>query len=585
MGIEEAAYFSSNFMRDDSVGIKTDKRIDNYLSMNVELDNFLKDYLSIHSWFKTKENVLRCFARGIYNSVFCENCGKELPVDFAKNGRRYCCKKCGCSDVAQKKRVETCLYKYGCETPLLNSSVKKKTVETCNNRYGRDCFAGSEKFLSVVKSKFCQSDVQERAIETKREKYGDNFGEVIYEKSKEKIIATNLERYGVEYPLQSEHIRSKSSKTMQERYGSLYFFGSSQNAELKHRAAFEKYLKNHSSYVLPLFSIDDYCGWEHEYQWQCTKCGKTFSQRIYITGLGDSRIIPRCPSCYPKVCSVGEKELFDYVRTLCGGKIIRNDRTVISPYELDIFLPDKRIAFEFNGVYWHQDNKKSAGYHLMKTKKCSEAGIRLIHVFEDEWLFKNDIVRSRIAHILGVFNEAIYARKCEVLEISGNEARMFLDKNHLQGGCNSEFQYGLFANGKLVSVMTFGKPRFNHNYDYELLRFATELEVRVVGGASKLLSFFSKNMKGKKIITYADRRYSDGNLYKKIGFTAEGFTSPNYWWSNGQIRLSRYQCQKHKLAKLLGDGFDNSISEKENMTRNGYFQIHDCGNAVFSLTI
>ena len=130
--------------------------------------------------------------------------------------------------------------------------------------------------------------------------------------------------------------------------------------------------------------------------------------------------------------------------------------------------------------------------------------------------------------------------------------------------------------------MTFGKPRFNKNHDWELIRFASKLGIHVVGGASKLLAHFRKSHSGS-VVSYADRRYSDGNLYEKLGFKKAGVSKPNYWYVKKNSRLSRYACQKHKLQAVLGDGFDPNLSEEENMYMNGWTRYHDCGNLVYVL--
>lgn len=255
---------------------------------------------------------------------------------------------------------------------------------------------------------------------------------------------------------------------------------------------------------------------------------------------------------------------------------------MIRPLELDIYLPDKNVAIEFDGLYWHsEENGKGEEYHLSKTEECENIGIHLLHVFEDEWNDKQEIVKDRIRSILG-FNGRIFARKCVVKELDAKECKEFLDANHLQGYYNAKHRYGLIYEGELVATMTFGKPRFNKNYDYELMRYSCRIGCNVVGGAGKLLAHFRRNHEGS-IVSYADRRYSDGNVYERLGFVKVGVSQPNYWYVRNGEKLSRYQCQKHKLAKLLGDGYDENISEHENMRLNGYDKIYDCGNLVYVL--
>ena len=219
----------------------------------------------------------------------------------------------------------------------------------------------------------------------------------------------------------------------------------------------------------------------------------------------------------------------------------------------------------------------------MKTQKCLEKGIQLIHIFQDQWLYKQDIVKDRIKNIIGIYNNRIFARKCTIKEIKAKECNDFLDINHIQGHDNSKIRLGLFYQDQLISVMTFAKPRFNKNYQWQLVRFASKLGTQVVGGASKLLKYFQRNYQPKNIISYADRRYSNGKLYYALGFNFLNNSEPNYWWTNGYIIYPRYQCQKHKLKELLGQqNFNSQLSESENMYNNGYNKIYDCGNMVFA---
>ena len=236
-------------------------------------------------------------------------------------------------------------------------------------------------------------------------------------------------------------------------------------------------------------------------------------------------------------------------------------------------MPDFKLAIEYNGYYWH--SKKDKNYHLNKTELCNEKGIQLLHIFDFDDL---DIWKSIISNKLGL-NTKIYARKCIIKELEYKEVKDFLNTNHLQGTCPSKINLGLFYNGELVEVMTFGKPRFNKKYDYELLRLCTKKYSNVIGGASKLLKYFKEKYNGS-IISYANRRFSNGNIYKQLGFKELKKTEPNYWYVNEDEILSRYQCQKHKLKNILED-FKPELSESENMTNNGYFRIYDCGNIVY----
>ena len=187
-------------------------------------------------------------------------------------------------------------------------------------------------------------------------------------------------------------------------------------------------------------------------------------------------------------------------------------------------------------------------------------------------------------------SKKIYARNTIIKVISNKEAFDFCEENHLQGGCSCKVAIGLLQNNEIVAVMTFGKPRFNKKYDWELLRYCCKKYYTVVGGASKLLKHFRSNYKGS-IISYANLRWSNGNLYEKLGFTLLKRTEPNYFYFKVKHEIlpvdmvlhSRIEFQKHKLKDKLSN-YDESLSEKENMYANNYRAIYDCGNLVYTLS-
>lgn len=288
-----------------------------------------------------------------------------------------------------------------------------------------------------------------------------------------------------------------------------------------------------------------------------------------------------CPRCAHSV-SKPEQGIFDYISSIYKGTIVQSDRSILDKKELDIYIPDKQLAIEFNGLRWHSEEMgKLRNYHLNKTNECLEKGIQLIHIFEDEWLEKSQIVKSRIKHLLGRTPGSIFARKCIIKEISNELASKFINKYHIQGNCSASIKLGLFYKNRLVAVMTFGKSRFNKKYNWELLRYCTISNFNIIGGASKLLSCFRKSNEGS-IISYADKRWSKGNLYIQLGFKQLMDSTPNYFYFNDFKRYSRVSFQKHKLENKL-DIFDKNLSEYENMLANGYSRIWDCGNKVFVL--
>jgi len=204
--------------------------------------------------------------------------------------------------------------------------------------------------------------------------------------------------------------------------------------------------------------------------------------------------------------------------------------------------------------------------------------VNLIHIFEDEWYDKQDIVKSILKAKMGKIENKIYARKCEVKKVSNDEVIDFLFENHLQGPINGK-SIGLYYNDELVSSIVYGSPRYNKQYEIEIFRFCNKIETHVVGGLSRLIS----HINGSKV-SYCDKRYSIGVGYKSSGFISSGESTPSYYYLNKTYRnkFSRLQFQKHKLPNLL-EVFDPNLTEWENMQLNGYDRIWDCGNFVFTI--
>lgn len=291
----------------------------------------------------------------------------------------------------------------------------------------------------------------------------------------------------------------------------------------------------------------------------------------------------QCPKCAFSH-SKGEDEMFQYILSICQDTIQR-DRNLLDGEEIDIVVPSKRIGFEYNGLHWHSELTKDKNYHLQKTLKCNEKGYRLIHFFEDEWLHKKDIVKSIISSVLGGEINKIFARKCEIKEVGFNDSRNFLDNNHLQGCCPSKCRYGLYFNGELVSLMAFGKSRHfvgNGKCKWELLRFCNKINTVVIGGASKLLKHFIKKHNPEEIISYADRRWSNGDLYNKLNFKKYNESKPNYCYIRNNKRVYRFNLRKSVLIKKYN--CPPEMTEKEFCFQQKWYRIYDCGCLCYKWT-
>lgn len=277
-----------------------------------------------------------------------------------------------------------------------------------------------------------------------------------------------------------------------------------------------------------------------------------------------------------------ETQIYEWLKKETNYEIIKNYR---DDFELDVYIPERNIGIELNGVYWHSNNKKDKNYHINKTNYFKKRGITLLHIWDYEWNYKQNIVKSIILSKLGMISNIVYARKCDIYLPTKREKINFFNENHLQGNCNSKYEIALKYDNEIVSMISFGKRSLGRTNEFELIRFSNLLNYQVIGAASKLLSNFIKNHPHiSKIKTFADLRYSDGNLYNVLGFEYKRISKPNYFYvKNGKI-YNRIQFQKHKLKNKL-EIFDSELSEWENMAINGYDRVYDCGNMVFEMNL
>jgi len=305
------------------------------------------------------------------------------------------------------------------------------------------------------------------------------------------------------------------------------------------------------------------------------------SHMVYVRrfgGFSEALTLAGVPLNIPSA-SILENDFITEITKLTGITNIIRSYVLSDNTQIDAYFPDYGIGIEVNGLYWHSTSVgKSKDYHINKTIRAAEEHIKLIHVWEHELINKRSIVLSRCLNSLG-FSNRIFARNCLIKQIEVNEARAFLDASHTQGYCASSIKLGLFNYDILVAVMTFGKSRFSKVADWELLRYASECNTTVVGGASKLFKHFLKQC-NEPIVSYCDLRWGSGQMYESLGFNFSHVSDPSYFYFKGYNIKSRYEFQKHKLSGVLAT-FDPAKTEWENVRDNGYHKVYDCGTAVF----
>ena len=443
----------------------------------------------------------------------------------------------------------------------------------------------SKKCAQNYNIKYLQHRINEKRKINSIEKYGVEHTSMLLE-VKEKQKQTNLEKYGVISPGCLKETQEKSNKTNLERYGKIW---PAQNSTIMQKvmdSRIEKY-NNHFKNLYPDLNILPIKK-EREIIIKCDICNQDYQIGASLLNLRYKRYktIP-CLYCNPLSTYKysGQNDINNYIN-LNGFETILGDREILNGKEIDIIIQSKNIGIEFNGLYWHSDLYKDKKYHLDKKETAIVNNINLIHIWEDDWDNKKDIVLSRINNLLEYNQVKIYARKCKIIEINYAEVSEFLFKNHLQGSISSSVNLGLFYNGKLVSVMTFGKYRRSLGKkhienEWELYRFCSLLNYNIIGSFSKILNYFEINFNPNKLITYANYDWCQkkNNVYEKNGFDYKGLSDPNYWYfDKNNIRQHRFQFRKDKLIK---EGFDTSKTEYDIMTDRGYYRIYDCGSLKY----
>jgi hypothetical protein len=274
--------------------------------------------------------------------------------------------------------------------------------------------------------------------------------------------------------------------------------------------------------------------------------------------------------------SLAELKIQEFIESL-GFTCTRSNYGILEKHELDLYVAEKKVAVEHNGLYWHSGDQHR---HLSKSVECEELGIQLFHVTDWEWTHKQEIIKSMLRSKLGMCRR-VYARKCSLSEVSSREARAFLNENHLQGWTASSYYLGLYEGKTLVMMVSAGRSRFDKASSVELHRLAAARGVTVVGGGTRLLKHLQTLVSGP-IISYCDRAKSTGAGYLAMGFELVRTTAPGYFWTNGTEVISRFQCQRTRLKRWLV-GYDSALNERANMTAAGFKQYWDCGNWVFLL--
>lgn len=313
----------------------------------------------------------------------------------------------------------------------------------------------------------------------------------------------------------------------------------------------------------------------------CKNCGNIFMKTAcdHLTSLNGGCIKCNCQT------SNSEISLGNFVSKLLSDneKILYNDRTILHGKEIDIVIPHLKIGIEYNGLFWHNEDRKGKTIHIEKLEMCKTNGYKLIQIFEDEYKNHKDIVENKIKHLLhkNIDLQKVPARKCIIKEITNNEAKIFLQTYHIQGFVNSTKYYGAYFKEKLVAVMSFKLLKKNTN-DWELTRFASDYNYLCQGVGGKVFNFFINKNNPNYIKSFADRRWTineNNNLYIKLGFKFMNYTLPDYHYmiSGNGNRYHKFGFRKKILLKKYPHKLNENMTEREMCKKINAYRIWDCG--------
>jgi len=491
-----------------------------HISINITTRNITqfknKGYNTSQNPLEVKIEDLSRYSRARIK-IECDECKKESTLMYYKyvdNFNRYgfyTCKKC--STIKKKMTYNT---NYGVDNPMKVKEIQDKGKKTKLDRYGDENYNNMDKYIKTCNTLFGT----DYALQNKE--------------IRNKIKITCNEKYNVDYIGSVKEIHNKGKKTKLDRYGDENYNNIEKTSRTK--------LNKHSFNIHRIENNNIYAECDNGKNHNFSLSYSLFYYRKNIN-------VTICPICNPiqNNVSIVENDLLNFIQNNYFDEIIVSDRKILNGKELDIYLPKLKLAFEFNGIYWHSDVKKEKNYHKIKTDMCLEKEIQLFHIYEDEWLYKQNIIKSMI---LNKLNNEINILETEIKEVNNNNLiKKFLNDNHLQGYTKSTIKIGLFNNDELISLMIFKKS----NNNYELLRFCNKLNINIIS-FSKLFEYFIDTYNPLQIITYIDRSHSNNSLYEQNGFKLESITEPNcYYVINGK-RIIKKQIKPIIINKIHDSG-------------------------------
>lgn len=263
--------------------------------------------------------------------------------------------------------------------------------------------------------------------------------------------------------------------------------------------------------------------------------------------------------------SSAEKSLINFLKNNYKGDIIVKDRSVLSGKELDIYLPKLSLAFEFNGLWWHSEDKVGKYYHKNKYEKCMEKGVALYTIWEHVYNNSPEKVRLFLKKLVTP-KTRIYARSCEIVN-DPKKLKAFIKEHHLQGLAPSHTYLGLSYNNSIVMAISIASHHRMGGRPQVLNRVCFS-KYSVVGGLEKLLKKINT-----PLITWSDNSYSPtGNMYKNSGFELEEELPPDYFYTAGDSTYLSKQSQAKRKTNCPKD-----LTELQWTTKRGLYRVWDAG--------
>lgn len=310
-------------------------------------------------------------------------------------------------------------------------------------------------------------------------------------------------------------------------------------------------------------------------------CQKEFAYHLNVLMQYNVNSCPDCRKIKSSLESFFEEHILSNIPYTYEFRKIFSD---VSRQEIDFYFPEKNLGIELNGMYWHSAEKKEINHLQKKKLYFLYKGINVLFFYENFILQKHALISSMVKAKLGIFEKIFYARKGKVAEIDYSSASKFFEENHISGSTQFSHPFGFFVEDELISVAAFAKPRYNKNYEWELIRFANKQNFSVIGFLGKAIGV----LKPKSLISYADLMYSNGSIYEKLGFKKLGITAPGYFYTKNRRKIfSRETFQKHKLREYVKTNkydiffFDENLTEEENMIINKYIKLPTAGNFIY----